>query len=239
MTVSPRDKDIQLWEAWRRSRSETDLQALTTQMMPILRKEIGRWSSSAPAFLLENEAKKLAKQAFETYDTTKGVLLSTHLTNQLLKLSRTAYARQSTISVPEHQRITFNRYNKAKAQLEDQLGRVPTHHELSDHLAIAPAKLQAIVGNVAHREYMESGEGPTFQTHDDTDYLIHLAYRDLTPRQQQIFEMRTGYNGALAPDEAKIRSGAQIQKQLGITQGVLSYELQKIKERMEAMQKLR
>lgn len=233
-----KDKDLQLWETWRRTRSEADLQALMDAFAGLLRREIQRWSSIAPAFYLENEAKRLAKKAFESYNPSFGVALGTHVVNQLQPLSRPAYARQSSVSVPEHHRLTFNKYQRVRSQLEDRLGRNPTHDEISDHLAIPPKKLQSIIDNVGKRELLESGEGPAFQKKTDDD-LIHLAYNDMTPRQRKIFELRTGYNGSSEPDESKIKDGAEIIKELGITQGVLSYELQKIQAVLRSMQELR
>jgi DNA-directed RNA polymerase specialized sigma subunit len=178
------------------------------------------------------EAKKLALEAFNSFDPNRGVKLSTHVTNRLQKLSRIAYARQSTVSIPEHQRITFNRYQRTVARLEDELGHPPTIQHIADHMAMPVPKLQSILHNVARKEFLESGEGPAFQHYNDDD-LIHLAYQDMTPSQKRIFELRTGYNGH------PVQDGKQIQHTLGITQGQLSYELGKIKTHLEQMQRLR
>ncbi|NDB26301.1 MAG: DUF552 domain-containing protein, partial [Actinobacteria bacterium] len=122
--------------------------------------------------------------------------------NSLQKLSRTAYKSQSTLSVPEEQRLTFNRYNSAVKLLEDQNGIKPTLHDVADYLAIKPKKLQTIVENVQRKEFMESGEGPGFVHHDESD-VIDLAYGDMTPLQRQIFELRTGYNNTPVAKDAK------------------------------------
>ncbi len=233
-----KDKDAQLWETWHKNRSEHNLQLLMDQMQPVLRREISRWVGVAPMFLLENEAKQLAKKAFEGYDPKMGAALATHVVNQLQKLSRTAYIRQSTVSVPEHQRITFNQYQKIRSQLEDRLGHPPSHDDIADHMGLPPKRLQSIIGNVQKRELLESGEGPAFQKQTDDD-LIHLAFADMTPQQQKIFELRTGYNGTPHPDESKIKDGVGIMKALNISQGILSYELQKIQTLLRSMQNLR
>lgn len=225
----PRDNDLLLWERWKKTKSQYDLEALMRQMMPVIRSQTQQYARRVSSFVLDAEAKKLALGAFETYDPTRGVLLSTHLTARLQKLSRLAYERQSTLSIPEHQRIDFNRINRAVVDYEDEHGRKPTMDELSDHLALPPTHIQKILTNVGRKEFMESGDGPTFQQDTDDD-VIHLAYHDMTPLQRQIFERRTGYNGTSMPDTRKIRKGDEIMKELGLTQGQLSYQVKKIEE---------
>lgn len=219
-----RNKDLELWKAWHTSRSMYDLEKLMKQFDPLLKKETIRWSSSVTPALLEAEAKKLALKAFETYDPKRDVLLSTHVVTWLQKLSRFAYQRQSSLNVPEQHRLNYNKYIKAKKTLENDLNREPTHEELSDHLGLPPKKLTELIELVNKKELLESGEGPSLQLSKEDQDIIHLVYYDLTPRQQKIFEYRTGYNGK------PILSATEIQKALNLTQGQLSYELSKITE---------
>ena len=226
------DRDVELWRKWNTSRNPADLETLMTQVMPVLRREVDQGVRVVPRFMLENEAKRLALKAFESYDPNRGVQISTHLINNLQKLKRTIYAQQSIVGVPEHHRITYNTYQRTRTQLEDELGHPPTLDHVADRMALSPQRLKTIVRNVEKRELMESGEGPVFQKSTDDD-VIHLAYNDLTARQKKIFEHRTGYGGAL------ILPGAQIMKKLDLTQGQLSYEVNKIKDTLVKAQKLR
>lgn len=229
-----KEKDLQLWVAWKQNRSPQNTDALIKQMGPLIAREVGRWSNVAPRFLLENEAKALALKAFESYDPTRGVALGTHVTNGLMKLSRTAYARQSTLSVPEAKRLTFNRIHHEKTRLEEELGRAPSLDELSDHLAMPQAKVRALVAEVGKRELMESGEGPAFVQHADDPEAVHLAWHDMTPVQRQVFEMRTGYNG-----RPVAKGATEIMRATGLTQGQLSHQLEKIKVLLARAQRLR
>lgn len=228
-----KSKDIALWLAWRSNKSPQNTDALIKQMAPLLAREVRRWSGIAPAFLLENEAKALAIKGFETYDPARGASLGTHVTNHLMKLSRTAYARQSTLSVPEAKRLNFNRIQHERKRLEEEHGRPPTLAELSDHLRITPKKVQSLLTEVGKRELMESGEGPAFIQHVDDPQVLHLAWYDMTPKQRQIFEMRTGYGGK------PIANGSQIMKTTGLTQGQLSHQLGQIKTILDRAQRLR
>lgn len=228
-----KEADLALWRTWKQMPTPQNLEALIKQLMPIIKRETMRWSSLVPSYVLENEAKKLTIKACETYNPNAGTALSTHVVNALQKLSRTAYKSQSTLSVPEDQRLTFNRYNAAVKHLEDTNGVKPTLHDVSDYLAIKPKKLQKIIENVGRKEFMESGEGPGFIQHDERD-VIDLAYGDMTPLQRQIFEMRTGYNNKPVAKDAK-----EILKKLNISQGQLSYQLAAIKALLERAQRLR
>ena len=225
--------DMALWRQWKQAPTNQNLEALIKQLMPLIRRETGRWASIMPPYVLENEAKLLTIKACESYNPNAGAALSTHVINQLQKLSRTAYKNQSTLSVPEHQRLTFNQYNAAQRHLEDLNGRKPTLQDTADYMAIKPKQLQRIIENVGTRELLESGEGPAF-IKDTSDDVIHLAFSDMTPIQKRIFEMRTGYNGVPVSKDAKT-----ILKTLNITQGQLSYQLNAMRPLLERAQRLR
>jgi DNA-directed RNA polymerase specialized sigma subunit len=227
-----RKTDIELWNRWKATRSAADLEALMKQMMPIIKRETMRWSSVASSFVLENQAKQIAIEAFNTYNPAAGALLSTHLTARLQKLSRTGYQSQSTLSVPEHQRLTFNKYRAAVVHLEDINGRKPELHDVADYLAISPKKLQSIVETVGTRELIESGDGPEFVQYIPDD-ILDLAVSEMTPVQKQIFSYRTGYDG-----QPKLNA-TQIMSRLTLTQGQLSYQLSQIKALLKRAQQLR
>lgn len=238
-TSTTRLDDVTLWRRWKETRSQADLERLMKQVLPLIMNEVRKSERVVSPLVLEAQAKQVALRAFETYDPDRGVLLSTHVVSNLQKLSRTRYEHQSTLSVPEQHRITYNKIQMVHAQMEDELGRRPNIDELSDRLSLPQAHIKKVVGNVARKEFLESGEGPAFQRHTDDD-VIHLAYADMTPLQKKIFEMRTGYNGTAIANPALIRdSAAQIMKELGITQGQLSYQINKLEELLQRADRLR
>lgn len=238
MTVI-RNKDQELWSRWKANKSPANLEALMAQVMPLIRNETQRWNRVVPQLILEAHAKELALKAFETYNPNRDVLLSTHVVNNLKPLSRLSYDSQSTLSVPEAQRITFNQVQNTYAHLEDELGHKPTVHHVADRLGLPVAEVHKVMHNVARSELTESGDGPVFQLHDSDDDLIHLAYYDLTPLQQKIFVMRTGYTPSGITNPMLIKDGEGIMKDLGITQGQLSYQLTQIAKVLEKADKLK
>ena len=228
-----KNEDLVLWRKWKGSPTPQNLEALIKQLLPIIKRETSRWGSLVPSYIMENEAKLLAIKACETYNPNAGAALATYVISQLQKLSRTAYKNQSALSVPEQQRLMFNQYNAAQRHLEDLNGKRPTLEETADYLAVKPKKLQFLVENVGRKELIESGEGPAFAK-DHSEDILDLAFADMTPIQQKIFQMRTGYqNTPIAKDSNSIM------RQLNLTQGQLSYQLNSMKPLLERAQRLR
>jgi len=228
-----KEQDQQLWEQWNRTRSPQDLEKILKQLEPIINQEVRRWSGMTPENMLRNEAKILTIKAIQSYKPNMGTVLSTHVVYALKKLSRTAYARQNILTIPEHKRLTFNTITKVRAQFEDMNGRQPTLEELSDSMRLPPKKIQQLEELVSKKELMESGEGPSFALPTDDPSVIHLAWHDMTEQQKRIFEHRTGYNNT------PILTGSQIIKKLNISQGQLSYQLTQIKNILERANSLR
>jgi DNA-directed RNA polymerase specialized sigma subunit len=216
MTTDLKSKDIDTWRQWKKSRAPADLQRLLTQMNPIMMREVGKWSPSMSRSYLEAEAKRLAVEAFETYDPNQGTALSTYLASRLPKLSRVTYSTMNTARLSETKNLLFHTYHTAGNELRDKHGREPTNEELADHLGWSPKKLEQFQRQSQRKEFVESEEHPDAE--DAEDHLVDYIYHDLTPLQKSIFEHSTGYGG-------KPRlSGDAMMKKLNITQGQLSYQ---------------
>jgi DNA-directed RNA polymerase specialized sigma subunit len=212
-----KSKDLELWSTWKRTQSPMDLQKLLDQMEPIIAREVNRWSNSMSRSLLEAEGKRLAVEAFKSYDPKAGTALSTYVASRLPKLSRMTYANMNAARMSETQAMLFHTYNTGLNALRDDLGREPTHVELSDHLAWSPKKLRDFKRQAGRKEFVESEEHPEDEDSDDMA-LVHFIYHDLNPMQKKLFEYTTGYGGAPK------KSGKQIMDELKLTQGQLSYQ---------------
>ena len=211
-----KSKDLLLWQAWKKSRSPADLQLLLTQMTPILAREVNKWAPSMSRSYLMGEAKRLAVEAFATYDPSQGASLSTYIASRLPKLSRVVYSSQNASRLSETKALLFNTYHAATNELLGRHGREPTNEELADHLGWAPKKLETFQRQSQRKEFIESEDHP--EDLEAEDHLVDFIYHDLPPLQKSIFEYSTGYQG-----KPKL-SGAEIMKKLNLTQGVLSYQ---------------
>jgi len=211
-----KSKDQELWAKWKRSQSPADLQLLLNQMEPIIAREVNRWSNSMSRSLLESEGKRLAVEAFKTYDPKQGAALSTYVASRLPKLSRMAYSHLNAARMSETHAMSFHTYNTALTEMRETHGREPTHEELADHIGWSPKKLSTFQRQAHRKEFVESEEHP--DNENSEDQLVDFIYHDLPPVQKKIFEYTTGYGGG------RKKSGQEIMKELNLTQGQLSYQ---------------
>jgi len=225
-----KNQDLELWHQWNKSKSPLDLERLVKQLNPLIQSEVNKRAGTLARPVLETQAKILAVKAIKKYDPTRGVKLSTHVTNQLQKLSRVNYAHQNAARIPEHSMLQFHSYNIAKEDFKTDHGRDPTSTELADTLKWSPRKIEQFQTQFARPELLESKDSPAdlfVPYHHDP--RLSYAYHSMSPRQQKIFEHSTGYNGA---DRL---SNAKMMERLGVTQGVLSYEKNKIKKMLQGI----
>jgi DNA-directed RNA polymerase specialized sigma subunit len=208
--------DTELWRQWKKTKAPNDLQRLLTQMNPLLLREVNKWAPSMSRSYLEAEAKRLAVEAFESYDPSYGAALSTHVASRLPKLSRVVYATQNTARLSETKNLLFHVYHTASHELRERHGREPTNEELADHLGWSPKKLEQFQRQSQRKEFVESEDHPDAE--EAEDHLVDYIYHDLTPLQKSVFEHSTGYQGK------EHLSGDEMMKKLGITQGQLSYK---------------
>lgn len=230
------EQDIALWRMWKKNPTDANLNALLQQVNPLVQREVQKWSGTLARPLLETEGKRLAVEAFRSYDPTKGAGLGTHTANQLLKMSRLSYANQNIARLPENKMLMFHSYNLAHSELQDSLGRAPTADELADHLGWSIPHLTDFRKQIGRQELLESGGNATGEGNagtlfdaDETDHIVDFMHHDLPPVQKQIFEHLTGYGGA------KILSNQEIQKKLKLTQGRYSYQKQKLLDYVDSV----
>lgn len=212
-----KSKDLELWQAWKKSQSPSDLQRLLDQLLPIINREVSKWAPAMSRSLLEMEAKRLAVEAFKSYNPSSGAALSTYVASRLPKISRTVYSNQNAARLSEANALLFHTYNSAQSKLSDQLGRDPTTDELADELGWSVRKLHQFRTQAGRKEYVESEDHPDAGMDADS-YLHDFIHHDLPPLQKQIFEHLTGYRGA------QKLGNAALMKKLGLTQGQYSYQ---------------
>ncbi len=222
---SYRAKDKELWEAWSKSRSPLDLQKLVTHMQPLINREVNRWAGGLARPTLELHAKALAVKAIKSYDPKHGAALSTHVTNQLQKMSRLVYTHTQAARLPEHKAVAMTTFNTAHETLNSELGREPTVLELSEHLGWSKARTAEFQKAYNRKELLTSGVLPTstFVVNDfQQDPIVDFVYHDMSPTHQKLFEHITGYGGA------PVLSNRDLMKRFDMSQGQLSYQKRKL-----------
>lgn len=228
MSTVNKDKDIELWKAWKKSPSEQTLTPLLKQVEPLINKEVNRWSGAVSSVPLMIEAKKQAIEAFHTYDPKKGAGLGTHVSNRIQKISRLVYSKQNLARIPEQEQLRTNAYRNAERELESNLGRPPTIEELSEHMSWPGAAIKK-VRKMIHTENIESVGSMPISGHTEDDTLLNYIYHDLAPHEQLLFEHVTGYGGT------KKLSTPDMLKKLKMTQSQFSYAKKKLIDKVKLL----
>ena len=172
-----------------------DVNKLVEDNKRLIEYEASKYSRFVPQYVVVAEAYKLARKAAESYDPNSGVKFSTHLTNQLKKLSRISTQFGSTVRLPENKQFKLQRLNNMQLELKDKLDREPTAQELADALGI-PLKEVNYLQQHRQKEVNLSNVlyTPTFVDNGNDDWL-HFVYHDLSPTDKIIFEHKTGFGG--------------------------------------------
>jgi hypothetical protein len=219
-----KSEDLRLWQQWRRTQSSADLQALLTQLQPVINQQVNRWSGTLARDTLETQAKILAVGAIKGFNPDAGTALATHVTNQLQKLSRTVYTHSQAARLPEHKVIGMVSFHAAQEHLKGELGHDPSTAELADHMGWGNERVQEFQRAYGRKEMLGSGEfnPATFPVADQHDPIVSFVYHDMAPPQQRLFEHITGFGGK------EPLSNQEIMKRHKLTQGQLSYQKRKL-----------
>lgn len=233
--MTTRERDLELWKQWNRTKSDADLQRLLDNLKPLIQQQVTRWGGSMPPALLETQAKILAVEAIRTYSPNRGAALATHVTNRLQKLSRTVYTHTQAARLPENKVISMASFSTVHGKLSSDLGRDPTIPELSDELGWSLKRTGEFNKAFQRQELLTSGEfnPSSFPVADEHDPVVGYVYYDMEPKKQKLFENITGYGGA------PVLNNTQLKKKYDLTQGQLSYQKRKMTEMFETALKQR
>lgn len=230
---STKEKDLELWRAYKASPSAFTLKPLLKQLDPVIQSETNKWVGAIARPVLEAKAKALALEAIDSYDPNAGAALASHVTNRLLKLSRTVYSHQDAVRTPEHKKLKVMALHRAETELLAMNGREPTNAELQQHLKWSPKSLSEIQSATAP-ELVESGDvgGGLFETRsawapDNPEGVVNMVYYDMDPIDQLIFEHSTGYSGK------PLLSNPELCAKTNLTLGQLSYRKTQIRQRLQ------
>lgn len=168
---------------------------LITSHKKMIELEASRHSRFVPQSVVLAEAYKLARKAARSYNPSSGFKFSTHLTNQLKKLSRISTQFGATIRLPENKQFKLQRLNHVELVLKEELDREPSVSELADATGMSIKEINYLKQhrtsdvNISNMAYT-----PTF-INNGNDEWMHFVYHDLEPIDKVIFEYKVGFAG--------------------------------------------
>lgn len=189
LNQTARERDLELWQAWKDTGSKQHFNQLLHQLTPVMYSEVHRASGTLPTPALAAEAKKWTITAIHNYDPSRGTALTTHVMNYLPKVRRMNYKYQNAVRLPENQQLKFHDYNRAITQLSDSLNREPTNDEIATHLGWSKG-VTAKFKNSLYADLIESAsERPAeFTEFNQSAILMRHMMSQLTPDEKIIFD---------------------------------------------------
>lgn len=199
-----------------------DVEQLIRENKKLIDLEAARYASNLPLITVQIEAYKLAREAAKTYNPHSGFKFSTHLVNNLKKLSRLSTKYGNVLRVPENIQFGVNKVQKIENDLTHTLGRTPTLEELSHHSGFSPKA----VTNMLSTKKSTTGISSMFETpalfDSSNDEWIRFVYHDLPDKDKLIFEHKTGFGGK------PVLGNSQIAKKLNLSSSALNNRIKLI-----------
>ena len=142
--------ELDLWHRWKTEGQQPEhLKPLLDLYEPVIATKVRQWKApTVPESAFRAELKSHIVKAFDSFDPNRGAALNTHVEARLPKAMRYNNRYQNLQYLPEGQSGQIGKIQKARDQLQEDLGRHPTTDELADHLGMTPRRIDTILKGV-------------------------------------------------------------------------------------------
>ena len=182
-----KQKDIDAFNAWKKSGDKEALGALIKQLHPLIYSQVERVSGTLPKAALSAEAKKWTFKAIESYDPAKGASLSTHVLNYLPKIRRLNYKFQNSARLPENLQLQFSNFQTGVSHLQETLGREPNDDEIAKHLGWSKPLVVRFRGSLYEDLVESASQRPNeVSQFNENKFLLDHILSQLTPDEKFI-----------------------------------------------------
>jgi len=192
-------RDVELWGQWMDGgKQPEDTEVLLNQFKGLIRSESNRFAGhlNIPPSAVHSQFQTQAMRAFETYDPNRGAKLSTHVKNQMKRGRRFVHTYQNLGRIPEPRIYKITDFKTNQLELEDQLGRPPTAHEMADRMKWPVKQIVAMESELRDEIPASRFQGDIMSIKPSADAeVLRLIQYELSPDERAVFEYSTGSNG--------------------------------------------
>jgi len=224
--MSKFEKEKGVWERWKKNPSPKMNRELLDILKPRIDYAVKKFTRSGiPANALKTQAKKLSIAQAKTYDPGKGVLLSTHITHGLRKMTDYVEDEKNVVRIPNYVRNQVATFMEERDKLVDELGRDPNIEEIADKMKIGKNLASKLESSIDRKELTHSltqlDIGDVYSRSEEEELIISHYYDIKDPGMKTIYEYTFGLFGKkrLKPKEISKRTKVNEQKVRRIQSG--------------------
>jgi DNA-directed RNA polymerase specialized sigma subunit len=219
--IDYKQRDLELFHKWKSSGDKRALGDLIKQLHPIIYSEVRRVSGTLPESALSSEAKYWTIRALETYDPSKGVAVSTHVTNYLPKVRRLNYKYQNVARLPENLHLQYQNFQNAVSHLEETLNREPTDEEIAKQLGWSKPLVIKFKGSIYQDLVESASQKPTETSQFNTNKFLLDHIMDQLDEQEKTLLLNKGEMPA-----------SELAAKLGVNVSRLNYLSAKLRDKI-------
>lgn len=199
---SKKQSEMELWKKWHGGgRKPRDLDPLLKSMQPLIesRARIYKNNVEIPNAAIDFEHKRLAVEALQKYNPTKGAALGTWVSNYLKKASRFIQTHQNFARITEPIAAKIGKFNAARAELTERLGFEPDAQTMAEETGFSLKEIKRLTKD-QRKGLVSSGitgteVSPASLLSSRDQEVIHLIYHQLTPQERSVHEYTFGLMG--------------------------------------------
>lgn len=233
--IKPVDNTPEGWyKTWSENRNPETGSKLLGALEPSMKAAARKWAGDDSPTVM-GQAKKLIITALPRYDASRSSM-ATFVDRQLQPLTRWKSRKNIGVRVPTSAVQDVRRVALVEEELEDELGRAPSHEEIADKSGISLERLTKVSRMkypVLAEAQQENGDGGKSFVEDQSvkgeeDLWQKTVYHSLTPVDQVIMQHTIGLYGA------NQLSNQAIAKKLRITPGAVTQRKSRIQKLLDS-----
>lgn len=186
--------DNELIARWKHQRDITAYRQLKSRHKKMVFLYVNKYNGSpVPKEAREAEAWKYFDDAVQNYDPHSAAEFSTYLDYQLRKIDRFVKKHQNVARIPEALAGKIGDYNRTSQQMAQQLGRQPTHHEMSKAMDMDVKHIKQLHKSLRGDLFEGKFESETDQNSEELDWLLVDLRDELNEQEKRVYDHLIGY----------------------------------------------